>query len=99
MGMGHQNLTKGERRRPPPPQTQIFSKLGGRIYVIEGTDTSVMNKNQTGSVAATATAANSDTKCTVKVTANQQYYIWAYYYNDASVNFTISNITFTPSVE
>lgn len=24
-------LTKGERRRPPPPQTQIFATLGGRI--------------------------------------------------------------------
>jgi hypothetical protein len=31
LDIGPMLLTKGERRRPPPPQTQIFATLGGRI--------------------------------------------------------------------
>lgn len=35
---------------------------------------------------------------TYTVTSGKTYYIWAYYYNSTSAKFTISNVSYTPSI-
>lgn len=70
-----------------------------RLYIVPGEDTSCMEKNYSGTNGgnATATGANKDKVLTYEVEAGKTYYIWAYYYNSTSCQFTISNISFTPA--
>lgn len=67
-----------------------------RMYIVDGTDTSVMNK---AGVSKDAGAVDTDTVLTTNLTAGKTYYIYSFYNNLTSCAFTISNITFTPSVE
>lgn len=77
------------------------SSKAPRMYIVPGTDTSCMEKDYSGAngICATATAANKSTVAETDVTAGNTYYIWSYYYKNANVQFTVSQISFEPSGE
>ncbi|MBQ4440272.1 MAG: hypothetical protein II909_03955 [Kiritimatiellae bacterium] len=69
-----------------------------RMYLTPDTSsqgTSCMTKNQTGNVAATSSALNTDYVAEFDVTDGVTYYIWPYSYNKSDCQFWVSSITYT----
>lgn len=69
-----------------------------RLYIVAGDNTTCMEKSycDANGTSKTASKANTDTELTATVTAGKTYYIWPYYYNDSSVQFTVSDIKINP---
>ncbi len=72
-----------------------------RMYIVPGSDESCMSKTNSDAngSSATAKAKDTDTVLTASVNAGTTYYIWAYYYNNAKVAFTVSDIKFAKAEE
>lgn len=71
-----------------------------RMYIVSGENASCMSKTNSdeNGKAATATAANKETTVTIEADKGKVYYIWPYYYNDSSCNFTVTNVTYNAAV-
>lgn len=68
-----------------------------RMYIISGTDTTCMSKNNSDLYGncTTAADANNAANLTANVVAGRTYYIWPYCYGGSNVKFTVSEVSFT----
>ena len=73
------------------------SKNHARMYATDGTESGVdcMYKTATHVANVDASAANSDTTLTFAAEAGKTYYIWPYFYSNASAKFWVSSISWT----